>query len=91
MGSWLRDVSQTPGTLELAEKKKWRFFLTKINAESFHTREQLNYAVSQPPRSRSLAQKFYTEMIQAWGLFLESPDNFSGPESRFVFVVARIF
>ena len=51
----LRDVSQIPGTLDLAEKKKWRFFLTKINAESFHTREQLNYAVSQPPRSRSLA------------------------------------
>ena len=27
------------------------------------------------------------KFLEAWGLFLESPDSFSGPESYFVFAV----
>lgn len=45
---------------------------------------------SNPDPLSNQTMSFFTPVAQTWGLFLESPGNFWGPESCFVFAVPSI-
>lgn len=83
----LRDVSQTPGTLELAEKK---LFSNQNKCGKFSYKGAVELRCQSTPSISILSAKVLYRDDTSLGPVSRSPDNFSGPESRFVFVVARI-
>ena len=87
----LRDVSQTHGTLELAEKKL-NIFSNQNKCGKFSYKGAVELRCQSTPSISILSAG--KSSIPRWykpgAGFLKVPITFQAPESRFVFVVARI-